>query len=94
MACPKENLDPPAIAAARTNNDARWQQRPGSSPPQAHAAANWGGVDRHSGANGQLRPRPQSLPLIIAFQVNDMIYYKKRDGRFTFEDFRSVLRFK
>ncbi len=27
-------------------------------------------------------------------QVNDMIYYKKKDGRFTFEDFKSVLRFK
>jgi hypothetical protein len=30
----------------------------------------------------------------LAPQVNDMIYFKKRDGRFTFEDFRSVLRFK
>ncbi len=30
----------------------------------------------------------------VRSQVNDMIYYKKKDGRFTFEDFKSVLRFK
>jgi hypothetical protein len=32
--------------------------------------------------------------VLMFVQVNDMIYYKKRDGRFTFEDFKSVLRFK
>ena len=30
----------------------------------------------------------------VRSQVNDMIYYQKKDGRFTFEDFKSVLRFK
>jgi hypothetical protein len=47
-------------------------------------------TDIQAGAAAARRPRvPQP-----AMQVNDMIYYKKRDGRFTFEDFRSVLRFK